>query len=754
MSTFARRLSCLLCLFSILAGATWARPGRSEQSGDSALSMLEQSPLESALAIGWNTRSQFDTNETLRRVREGSEGAGRALKDIDNGLGMPVETVFSCLHGSGYLAIAAGPNGRLRGCLALRLDDEAPIKGWLKLRGQPAIAQSDLEARGLPTLWTFGDELYAVVQDGWLVLGSDELWTNKPLLKGHRILAQEPMLGVALRRVPADRGSVVAFSHGERMRAILNNVLGMGYLFPNDELAFWDYAVASVDMARSQTDGFLSIPENGTAIRKALVSSGGFQGSVLTELPAASLLAGLNVVWLHRSLEALVQDSSDMAWIKDELLGDLNAYGKFNVAFPGSAGLATDAIEAVVTGPPSAMLAAKVGDAVTADRFISAVAESKKRYATTACASNLKNIGTAMEMWSTDNSGKYPTSLATLTPNYLWVIPSCPVAGEDTYSASLQTGPNAEGNDQHYPDYYIVKCGGKHHDELQADHPQYNGIVGLTMGELSDPPTAKGSDPLKSAKEKRDYKIKDALVNLDGERGLLRVAVGPKASTWFSETGEKKLPARVQDATKWAGADLLGLVYLDYRPGLKVALAGLRSISRDELELMASVLEDLAGQDPVMEDVHALRTTSEGLLYRGQGLSSSRTLGASGLVAVAILYPNFVRARSQGQLTACKSNLKNIATAMEMWSTDNAGKYPTSLEALTPNYLRSIPVCPAAGRDSYSASLQTGPDAEGNTEHYQDYYYFKCQGHNHPGVAEEDYPQYNAYQGLIERPNY
>ena len=42
-------------------------------------------------------------------------------------------------------------------------------------------------------------------------------------------------------------------------------------------------------------------------------------------------------------------------------------------------------------------------------------------------------------------------------------------------------------------------------------------------------------------------------------------------------------------------------------------------------------------------------------------------------ILAAILVPNFIRARAQGQLTACKSNLKNIGTAMEMYSTDWSG---------------------------------------------------------------------------------
>ena len=64
-------------------------------------------------------------------------------------------------------------------------------------------------------------------------------------------------------------------------------------------------------------------------------------------------------------------------------------------------------------------------------------------------------------------------------------------------------------------------------------------------------------------------------------------------------------------------------------------------------------------------------------------------------ILAAILVPNFIRARAQGLLTSCKSNLKNSATALEMYSTDNAGRYPTGTSlatgAITPAYLKSAP---------------------------------------------------------------
>jgi prepilin-type N-terminal cleavage/methylation domain-containing protein len=111
-------------------------------------------------------------------------------------------------------------------------------------------------------------------------------------------------------------------------------------------------------------------------------------------------------------------------------------------------------------------------------------------------------------------------------------------------------------------------------------------------------------------------------------------------------------------------------------------------------------------------------------------------------ILAAILVPNFIRARAQGQLTACKSNLKNIGTAMEMYSTDFAGRYATAASLLTPNYLKIIPTCASAGSDTYSStfSVTSIPDA----------YTFYCSGTQHASASEPaNYPQYNSTQGLV-----
>lgn len=105
------------------------------------------------------------------------------------------------------------------------------------------------------------------------------------------------------------------------------------------------------------------------------------------------------------------------------------------------------------------------------------------------------------------------------------------------------------------------------------------------------------------------------------------------------------------------------------------------------------------------------------------------------------------RPATQGQLTACKSNLKNIATALEMYASDNQGRYPDSLSRLTPEYLKKIPNCPAAQSDAYSSSYVRQlyqPDL-----HLVDEFTVCCKGDHHSkaGTAH-NHPVYTSQTGL------
>lgn len=52
------------------------------------------------------------------------------------------------------------------------------------------------------------------------------------------------------------------------------------------------------------------------------------------------------------------------------------------------------------------------------------------------------------------------------------------------------------------------------------------------------------------------------------------------------------------------------------------------------------------------------------------------------VILAAILIPNFLKARAQGRLTGCKENLRDISTALAIYSNDYQGRYPTELDNL------------------------------------------------------------------------
>ena len=121
-----------------------------------------------------------------------------------------------------------------------------------------------------------------------------------------------------------------------------------------------------------------------------------------------------------------------------------------------------------------------------------------------------------------------------------------------------------------------------------------------------------------------------------------------------------------------------------------------------------------------------------------------------GFLGAVLVLPSFIPVRSSGQLTACKSNCKNLATALEMYAEDNAGLYPDRLEKLIPgNYLRTIPTCPAAGKMTYT---------DYQVSRKRTNFRFACVGNNHANAYTgfdkdcENFPAYSAQIGLVDHP--
>jgi len=126
----------------------------------------------------------------------------------------------------------------------------------------------------------------------------------------------------------------------------------------------------------------------------------------------------------------------------------------------------------------------------------------------------------------------------------------------------------------------------------------------------------------------------------------------------------------------------------------------------------------------------------------GKGFTLIELLTSIFIIAtlMAIAVPYLRRNVYKTQFMACKSNLKNLSTALQLYNNDNDAKYPTTLNMITPTYMNVIPRCPAAQSDY-------GYDHEEITEVYTVY----CSGTNHSVLlVPADQPYWSSASGLSE----
>lgn len=387
----------------------------------------------------------------------------------------------------------------------------------------------------------------------------------------------------------------------------------------------------------------------------------------------------------------------------------------------------------------------------------------------TACKSNLKNIATASEMWAADHQGRYPKKLEELTPEYLRSIPTCPTAGKDTYSEKYESALE--------PDNFTVLCRGNHHGD--PDYPRYLATEGLIAGKTSESKDTSESalmptnvvllgvkdsqrcqkilhmleamGPVQPGRKVGNHQIlvgpahlQLARVEVQQPAAALLIAIGPQAEATLEQCLTTKKPmtslAKVKASAQDRPKDRILESYLNPHSlveALDKAVAAMPdSEEKASAKLILTTIRDGQSFAYANVDPQALRLQSTG---NAALMSSAPGIGA------AVLVPNFIRARSQGQLTACKSNQKNISTALEMYSTDYGGRYPENTRLLVGEYLKMLPTCPSAGRDTYSETYQVNSQP--------DNYSFCCRGNHHRSAGiPADYPRYNGMEGLSDRP--
>lgn len=188
----------------------------------------------------------------------------------------------------------------------------------------------------------------------------------------------------------------------------------------------------------------------------------------------------------------------------------------------------------------------------------------------------------------------------------------------------------------------------------------------------------------------------------------------------------------------------LGLIFLpalaaDDPAILKMPDGSTRQFDNSDQALSTVVEAVRAGQDGTMEVLYH----GESLKVIAQGDAVEVTFGQETKRSTrAEFLAHMANAKDDGELMTCKVNLKNFATALEMWSSDHQGRYPATLAEITPDYLRIIMVCPAHGKDTYSSTYE----ATTNPDHFR----LNCSG-GHPG-GTLGYPAYDSDTGLVEKP--
>lgn len=117
------------------------------------------------------------------------------------------------------------------------------------------------------------------------------------------------------------------------------------------------------------------------------------------------------------------------------------------------------------------------------------------------------------------------------------------------------------------------------------------------------------------------------------------------------------------------------------------------------------------------------------------------------LIAAVVFTIFFNRKEITGrQYSACKSNGINIMTAIRFYAADNEGHFPPTLALLTPDYLRTLPTCPASEKNTYATTYRAIIDPADSSK---DRFTFYCSGGSHKQwiKSEENHPVFTSKDG-------
>ena len=135
------------------------------------------------------------------------------------------------------------------------------------------------------------------------------------------------------------------------------------------------------------------------------------------------------------------------------------------------------------------------------------------------------------------------------------------------------------------------------------------------------------------------------------------------------------------------------------------AVLGLRD--SEALSLPATLLPIVNAPAPQGSNYEeTLQAQGDGMWVYRLDAGQTAELGRSLKQGVDGLLSDRLAVRKTTPEQECGSNLKNIATALEMHWSDHEN-YPSTLQALTPDYLKTIPACPVSGSsEGYEKSFK------------------------------------------------
>lgn len=132
---------------------------------------------------------------------------------------------------------------------------------------------------------------------------------------------------------------------------------------------------------------------------------------------------------------------------------------------------------------------------------------------------------------------------------------------------------------------------------------------------------------------------------------------------------------------------------------------------------------------------------------RAKGFTLIEIMVVISIISILLLalLPNFVRAKARTRLSACESNMRNFATALELYAHDNNSNFPTQFSQLSPGYLKTIPRCPSCVDNTNYINGYTSATMP-------DRYTMTCSGSNHIDCdIPANRPMYTLDGALSER---